>query len=46
MNRLLSDTISFGRQYLRTKIGPFFSFIFPVLLILLFGAVFRALWLR
>ncbi len=42
MNRLLSDTISFGRQYLRTKIGPFFSFIFPVLLILLFGAVFSA----
>ena len=40
MNRLLSDTISFGRQYLRTKIGPFFSFIFPVLLIVLFGAVF------
>lgn len=42
MNRLLSDTISFGRQYLRTKIGPFFSFIFPVLLIVLFGAVFSA----
>jgi len=40
MNRLLSDTLSFGRQYLRTKLGPFFSFIFPVLLIVLFGAVF------
>lgn len=42
MNRILSDTVSFGRQYLRTKIGPFFSFIFPVLLIVLFGAVFSA----
>lgn len=42
MNRLLSDTVSFARQYLRTKIGPFFSFIFPVLLIVLFGAVFSA----
>ncbi len=40
MNRLLSDTISFGRQYLRTKVGPFFSFVFPILLILLFGALF------
>ncbi len=42
MNRLMSDTVAFARQYLRTKIGPFFSFIFPVLLIVLFGAVFSA----
>jgi ABC-2 type transport system permease protein len=42
MNRLLSDTVSFAKQYLRTKIGPFFSFMFPVLLIVLFGAVFSA----
>lgn len=42
MNKILSDTVSFGRQYLRTKIGAFFAFIFPVLLILLFGAIFTS----
>ncbi len=40
MNRILSDAVSFGRQYMRTKIGAFFTFIFPLLLIMLFGAVF------
>jgi len=40
MNRILSDAYSFGIQYLRTKVGAFFSFIFPLILILLFGAVF------
>lgn len=42
MNRILSETISFGRQYLRTKIGPFFAFIFPILLIVIFGAIFTS----
>lgn len=42
MNRILSDTKAFGLQFLRTKVGAFFTFIFPVLLILLFGAVFSA----
>lgn len=40
MNRILSDALSFGRQYIRTKVGAFFTFIFPLLLIMLFGAVF------
>jgi len=40
MNKIISDTISFGRQFLRTKVGAFFTFIFPILLIVLFGAVF------
>jgi len=39
MNRMLSDAISFGKQFMRTRIGAFFAFAFPVLLILLFGAV-------
>lgn len=39
MNRLLSDTVNFGKQFIRTKTGAFFAFAFPVLLILLFGAV-------
>lgn len=42
MNKILSDVRAFGLQFLRTKIGAFFTFIFPVLLILLFGAVFSA----
>ena len=40
MNKILADAISFGRQYLRSKVGAFFTFIFPILLVLLFGAVF------
>jgi len=42
MNKILSDTINFGRQYLRTKVGAFFAFVFPILLIVLFGAVFTS----
>lgn len=30
----------FGRGYIRSRIGAFFSLIFPVILILLFGAIF------
>lgn len=40
MNRILADLMAFGRQYLRSRIGAFFVFIFPILLILLFGAIF------
>jgi len=40
MSRLISDVISFGRQYLRSKVGLFFALIFPILLILVFGAIF------
>lgn len=40
MNRIVADLISFGRQYMRSRVGAFFTFIFPILLILLFGAIF------
>lgn len=40
MNRIVADLMSFGRQYMRSRIGAFFTFIFPILLILLFGAIF------
>ncbi len=40
MREILADMVAFGRQYLRSPIGAFFAFIFPVLLILLFGAIF------
>ncbi len=43
MREILADTIAFGRQYLRSPIGAFFAFIFPVLLILLFGAIFSGI---
>jgi ABC-2 type transport system permease protein len=38
--RLLSDLRLFGRGYLRNVAGLFFGLIFPVILILIFGAVF------
>lgn len=40
MSRLISDMINFGKQYMRSKIGLFFAIIFPILLILVFGAIF------
>ncbi len=40
MNKILADAFSFGRQYMRSRVGAFFTFIFPILLVLLFGAVF------
>lgn len=42
MSRITSDLIGFGRQYLRSKTGAFFAFFFPILLILLFGAIFTS----
>lgn len=38
--RTLADLSVFGKGYLRSRIGAFFSLIFPVILILLFGAIF------
>ena len=40
--RILSDVVNFGRQYMRNVAGPFFAFAFPVLLILVFGAIFTS----
>lgn len=41
MNRIVADLLSFGKQYMRSRVGAFFTFIFPILLILLFGAIFN-----
>jgi ABC-2 type transport system permease protein len=40
VRRMLADLSIFGRGYLRSRIGLFFSLIFPIILILLFGAIF------
>lgn len=40
MRRILADFWAFGRQYMRSRVGAFFAFAFPLLLILLFGAIF------
>ena len=40
MSHLLTDVVHFGKQYMRSKIGLFFAIIFPILLILVFGAIF------
>jgi len=40
MNRILADIKAFGTQYLRSRVGTFFALVFPILLILLFGAIF------
>ena len=42
MNRILVDLAASSKQYLRSKVGAFFTFIFPILLILLFGAIFTS----
>lgn len=38
--RIRADLTVFGRGYVRSRIGLFFSLIFPIILILLFGAIF------
>jgi ABC-2 type transport system permease protein len=38
--RIIADLRVFGRGYLRNRVGLFFSLIFPVILILIFGAIF------
>ncbi len=40
VRRMLADLSIFARGYLRSRIGLFFSLIFPIILILLFGAIF------
>jgi ABC-2 type transport system permease protein len=40
MKRILADAKAFGKQYLRSRTGTFFALAFPVILILLFGAIF------
>ncbi len=40
MNRILVDLVASGKQYMRSKVGAFFTFVFPILLVLLFGAIF------
>jgi ABC-2 type transport system permease protein len=38
--RIRADLTVFGRGFIRSRIGLFFSLIFPIILILLFGAIF------
>ncbi len=40
IRRIRADLAVFGRGYVRARIGLFFSLIFPIILILLFGAIF------
>ncbi|MDA4132611.1 MAG: hypothetical protein OK454_05740, partial [Thaumarchaeota archaeon] len=38
--RIRADLVNFARSYSRSRIGLFFGLAFPVILILLFGAIF------
>jgi ABC-2 type transport system permease protein len=38
--RIRADLVTFTRGYLRSRVGLFFSLAFPIILILLFGAIF------
>ncbi|MDG6941651.1 MAG: ABC transporter permease [Nitrososphaerota archaeon] len=40
LNRMLSDLKIYGRSSLRSREGFFFTLVFPIILILLFGAIF------
>ncbi|MDH2900651.1 MAG: ABC transporter permease [archaeon] len=40
LKRVLSDLKVFRREYLRNRVGLFFALIFPIILIVLFGAIF------
>ncbi len=42
MNRILADLRAYSKMWMRTKVGPFFTFAFPVLMIVLFGAIFSS----
>jgi len=42
VKRIFADVTAFGRQYLRSRVGAFFALAFPVILILLFGAIFSS----
>jgi ABC-2 type transport system permease protein len=41
MSRIISDLKAFGLQYVRNPIGAFFALAFPIILILVFGAIFN-----
>jgi len=40
MSRIMADVVAFGKQYIRSGVAMFFAFAFPILLILIFGAIF------
>lgn len=40
MSRIIADMVAFGKQYVRSGVAMFFAFAFPILLILIFGAIF------
>jgi ABC-2 type transport system permease protein len=40
IKRILSDLQIFRREYLRNRTGMFFALVFPIILIVLFGAIF------
>lgn len=40
LTRIKADLLTFARGYMRSRVGLFFSLIFPIILILLFGAIF------
>jgi ABC-2 type transport system permease protein len=40
MRRIVADMVAFGKQYVRSRVAMFFAFAFPILLILIFGAIF------
>ncbi len=40
LTRMLADFDVFSRGYIRSRIGAFFALVFPVILILIFGAIF------
>jgi ABC-2 type transport system permease protein len=42
LKRILSDLRVYGRGYLRNTVGLFFGLVFPVILILIFGAIFSS----
>jgi ABC-2 type transport system permease protein len=42
MSRIVADIRGFAKMYLRSWVGAFFTFAFPILLILLFGAIFTS----
>jgi ABC-2 type transport system permease protein len=40
LKRTVADLNVFGKGYVRSKVGMFFTLVFPIILILLFGAIF------
>src|SRR5215831_5461298 len=40
LSRMSADLKVFGKGYIRSRVGLFFTLVFPIILILLFGAIF------